>query len=280
MISLSKTILIILTELRSVAYIAAALILSACAPTAQFLAEKNSFTSKAIQADKFLLQTYQKVTDPSLPYVVYIEGDGLAFKNKQPSDDPTPIHPVMLQLAILDKRPNVVYIARPCQYLLQENGSVCNYHYWTDKRMSEDSVVSMNEAVMKVSRGRAVNIVGFSGGGSIAVLIAARNPSIASIITIAGNLDHKSFNEYHHVRPMTASLNAIDYASKVKDIPQLHLSGGQDAIVPAFISEKFVEAVHSKCAHREVITNATHLEGWAAVWPAITQRALVCDNKE
>ena len=32
------------------------------------------------------------------------------------SDNPTPVNPMLLKLATMDKRPNIVYIARPCQY--------------------------------------------------------------------------------------------------------------------------------------------------------------------
>ncbi len=256
---------------------AALFFITSCSPTAQMVANKNQFTSQVVRGDKFLIQTYQKITNPDLPYEVYIEGDGLAFKHGAPSEDPTPIHPTMLKLATLDKRPNVVYIARPCQYLLKENGSTCNYHYWTDKRMSEDSIVAMNDVVTKVTHGMDIDLIGFSGGGAVAVLVAARNPDVRSIITVAGNLDHVAFNKYHHVKPMTASLNAIDYVSQVNKIPQLHLSGADDKTVPSFISADFVSKVGSKCASREVIASTSHQEGWEKIWPSIASRKLTCD---
>lgn len=250
--------------------------LASCAPSAKLIAEQRGFIPQRVKGGQFALQTYQKITDPNLPYVIYIEGDGLAFRRKRPSVNPTPIRATMLLLATMDSRPNVVYLARPCQYLLHENGSACNYHYWTDKRMSEDSVAAINEAINNISHGKSVDLIGFSGGGGLAVLIAARNSHVKSIVTIAGNLDHKSFNEYHKVTQMPASLNPIDYAQKVSTIPQLHLSGGNDKVVPPFIADGFVKAAHSSCVHKEVVASAGHHEGWEQVWPALLNKKPVC----
>ena len=48
---------------------------------------------------------------------VYIEGDGYAWATTtDPSDDPTPINPLALRLAAVDDAPNVLYLARPCQF--------------------------------------------------------------------------------------------------------------------------------------------------------------------
>jgi hypothetical protein len=270
--------LIYFSILRNLWFFVMIITLASCAPTAKIIAQKNRFVEQDVRGGKFLLLTYQKITDPTLPYVIYIEGDGLAFKNRRTiSDDPTPIHPMMLSLAALDTRPNIIYMARPCQYLLEENRAVCDYHYWTSKRMSEDSVAAINEAINTVSHGKQIDLVGYSGGGGIAVLVAARNPSVRSVITLAGNLDHKTFNEYHKVPQMTDSLNPIDYASKVKNIPQLHLSGAEDKIVPTLIAQKFVEASQSKCVHREIVANTTHQVGWDKVWPSMFKKVLICD---
>lgn len=253
------------------------LFLAACAPSARLIAEKHNFTSQAVKGGQFTFQSYQRITNSNLPYVIYIEGDGLAFRNKRTiSDDPTPTHTTMLTLATLDTRPNVVYLARPCQYLLKENGAVCNYHYWTDKRMSEDSVSAINEAINTISHGGPVDLIGFSGGGGLAVLIAARNPRIRSIITVAGNLDHRSFNEHHRVKQTPASLNPIDYAKQVGTIPQLHLSGGIDKTVPPFIASGFIKKVGSSCARQEIIQSAGHHDGWKEVWPTILGEKVVC----
>lgn len=241
------------------------------------VAEKYHFTKRLVKGDRFWVQTYQKIKNPSLPFVVYLEGDGLAFRNKYTiSDDPTPLHPMLLSLAALDPRPNVVYIARPCQYVMEIDRAVCSDTYWSDKRMSEEIVRSINDVIVKVTDKKPVSLVGFSGGGGIAVLIAARNKQIHDILTIAGNLDHKAFNEYHKARPMIGSLNPIAYAATIRNIPQLHISGGSDKVVPAFIGDKFVQASSSPCVHQEIIPNATHQNGWNKVWHYILSSPIRC----
>src|ERR1700729_1287494 len=55
-------------------------VLTSCAPSAKLLAEKHNFVSQKVKGGQFLLQSYQRITNSSLSYVIYIEGDGLAFK--------------------------------------------------------------------------------------------------------------------------------------------------------------------------------------------------------
>ena len=247
---------------------------------AENIADKAGFSKKLVRGGQFWLTTYQKISDPSKPFVIYIEGDGEAFiKRYRISEDPTPRTPVLITLATMDPRPNVIYLARPCQYTPMEVNKVCNYSYWTDKRMSEDSVAALNEAVINVAGRNPVDLIGFSGGGGIAVLIGARNNQVRSILTIAGNLDHEEFNKYHKVRPMIGSLNPIDYANRVKHIPQLHISGGHDKVVPSFIADNFVKKMgNSKCARREIISDASHSKNWDKEWAYIISSPIKCHN--
>lgn len=262
-----------------------AAILQSCSGTnflkheiADEFAKDNGFKKELVYGGHFWITTFQRISSPNLPFVFYIEGDGEAFKGKYSiSDDPTPRRIMMFELASLDKRPNVVYIARPCQYTPMNLNNACNHTYWTDKRLSEDSIHSMHEVISKISGKQPVDLIGFSGGGGAAVLIGARNKNVRSIITVAGNLDHQSFNKYHRVRPMIGSLNPIDYAKKVSNIPQVHLSGGLDKIVPAFIADDFVKASgNSTCVKREIISNATHNKNWNKSWIYILNIPLKC----
>ena len=243
------------------------------------VSKAQGFTQKTVKGGDFWLATYQKITNPAMPYVFYIEGDGLAFSGKyEVSENPTPMRSMLILLAGLDERPNVVYIARPCQYIPMHLNPRCDASYWTDKRMSDGVVNSISEAIDSINNGQPFSLVGFSGGGGIAVLIGARNPNLKDIITVAGNLDHVSFNKFHRVRPMVGSLNPIDYATEVNTIPQLHVSGGLDNIVPAFIAERYVQASHSACVKQEVFANASHQKGWEKLWPYILGIKLNCSG--
>lgn len=234
------------------------------------IAVANNFEQKLIQSGDFVLTTYQRINDKNLPYIFYLEGDGRSFVGRyNVSDNPTPGRPMLLKLAVLDDRPNVVYIARPCQYTPLEQSPKCQQVYWTNKRMADEIIVSINGAIETISNRQNVSLVGFSGGGGIAVLVAARNKYVKNIITIAGNLDHIAFNKYHNAGSMTGSLNPIDYAKQISHVPQLHLSGGKDKIVPSFIATSYVAKSAAKHVLQKTIKNAEHLEGWEAVWPKL-----------
>lgn len=235
------------------------------------------FKKELVKGGDFWITTYQKVTNPNLPYVFYIEGDGRAFNGKyRVSNDPTPRRKMFIKLATLDNRANVVYVARPCQYTPMELNPKCSVPYWTTKRLSEDSVESISQVINSINNGKPFSLVGFSGGGGIAILVAERNSLAKDIITISGNLDHKEFTKHHNVTPMVGSLNPIDYARKVNHIPQLHLSGGKDTVIPPFIADNFVQASASKCVKQKIFADSTHENSWEQVWEYILTLPLTC----
>lgn len=238
------------------------------------LATMNHFTPRIVKGGEFWLATYQRIQNPSEPYVFYIEGDGVVMSSKYTvSENPTPTSSTLLQLAIMDKRPNVVYMARPCQFTPVELNPLCyNNTYWTNKRLAPKVINSMSSAIESIASDNSIDLVGFSGGGGVATLIAARNPhklQIKSVITVAGLLDHVAFNLKHRTKPMLGSLNPIDYTNHLKSLPQLHLSGGRDTAVPAFIADSYVRKSNSPCVKHEVVPNASHHSRWNQVWPNV-----------
>jgi poly(3-hydroxybutyrate) depolymerase len=261
----------------------AACLLAACAgdPTvhADAMAQPAGLQRDQVQAGTFMLTTYSRITRTDQALTVYIEGDGLAWRSRnQASDDPTPHRALGLSLAVADTAPNVVYLARPCQFTPMSGNPRCAVTYWTDKRYAEEVVASMNTAVTKYLRclpGQRVNLVGYSGGGALAVLIAARRDDVASLRTVAGNLDHVAVNRLHQVSPMLGSLNAIDVAQRVATIPQLHVSGDDDKVVPASVTRTFVAAVGA-CAQLHVVEGMAHEGDWAGKWPALLALTLPC----
>ena len=145
--------------------------------------------------------------------------------------------------------------------------------------MSDEVVNSINVAIKNITHNQPVDIIGYSGGGGVAVLVAARNSQIRSIVTVAGLLDHVAFNQYHNVRPMVGSLNPIDIATKVRNIPQIHYTGGDDKIVPAFIADKFVQVANSPCVKQEIVPGVSHDSGWEKMWNYILSMPVTCATK-
>ena len=117
---------------------------------------------------------------------------------------------------------------------------------------------------------------GFSGGGAIAALIAARRHDVVSLRTVAGNLDVAYVNRIHGVSPMPASLNPIDEAARLSGVAQVHFSSAQDTVVPPEVAKRFAAAVGGRCVRTLVVNGVAHDGDWAARWPALLARTPAC----
>jgi hypothetical protein len=156
---------------------------------------------------------------------VYIEGDGTPYVARYDvAADPTPRHPLMLQLMTLDPAPSV-YVGRPCYFGLA-NDPPCTPRDWTLDRFSPRIVDSMARVIEQLREGRgtgAIELYGHSGGGALAVLLAARLGGVQRIVTIAGNLDVDAWTTYHGYTPLEGSLNPVN-AGPAGITVQQHLS--------------------------------------------------------
>lgn len=236
---------------------------------AQQIAARAGLYHGLVKTDPFTLTTYSRLRQPGKPLVVYLEGDGFAWKTRrQPSSNPTPRHALGLSLAALDRSANVAYLARPCQFTAHDGA--CDVAYWTHKRFTPEVVKSLNAAIthfVRASHAPSVHLVGYSGGGTLAALIAASRQDVASLRTLAGNLDVEAFNEYHQVQPMPQSLTPLSIAGKLATIPQVHYVGDHDTIVPPTLIRRFLAAQGSAVSVKLIhVPNATHTTGWLEFW--------------
>lgn len=233
-----------------------------------------------VDAGPFVLTSFYRLTRADQPLTVYIEGDGFAWRTRrEPSLDPTPRKALGLALATADPAPNVVYLARPCQFTPMADNPRCTRTYWTDRRYAAEVVAAMDQALDHYAAqvpGQPIRLVGYSGGAAIAVLLAARRTDIASLRSVAGNLDMAEVNRLHKVSPMPGSLNAIDSARQVGAIPQIHYAGGDDRIVPPVIAQRFASATAGHCAQVRVIQALDHEGDWARLWPALLTDLPTC----
>lgn len=111
-----------------------------------------------------------KITNPTSIYKVYIEGDGYAFNSYgKPSQDPTPRGTLVRELAFGDKSPNVIYLARPCQYVKSQ---ICSVRHWTTARFAPEIINAEYETIKQIAGNHPVILIGFSGGAQIAGLVA------------------------------------------------------------------------------------------------------------
>lgn len=229
-----------------------------------------------IDTGTFLIQTVIPGSTGSDSLRVYLEGDGKAWATRtQPSTDPTPTVPLVSKLAANDPTPSA-YIARPCQYVMNNH---CSYNIWTDRRFSIETIESISTALDKIKekmKVRHVELVGYSGGGAIALLLAARRSDVTSVQTLAGNLTPAGWVRLHQLSPLSEALEPIDYRDRLRHIPQRHLVGTLDPIIPASLAQAYTSSMpDAKCLElREV--KATHEQGWEAAWTIYRDRPIPC----
>ena len=252
------------------------------------LAAQAGLEHNTIPAGPFRLLTFSRGLATATSLIIYVEGDGHAWRSRRvPSSDPTPREPISLRLAALDESPSVLYLARPCQFLMPEELAQCDRKYWTSHRYSPGVISAMNSAIDSVlsserMNGKAISIglVGHSGGGTIAALIAASRDDVAWLVTVAGNLDHEAWTKWHGVTPLFESLNPADAIMQLHGIPQVHLLGERDQIVPSSVVDSF----RSRLGNRaqvvvETVSDFDHRCCWEKVWPEIACRYLAALGK-
>ncbi len=272
-------------RLSVVALVLVVLTLTACAGVgnrrddAHDLARRAGMGGQVLDGSVFALQTFYRLESPSesaasAPLRVYIEGDGFAWISRyRISPNPTPRNPVALKLAAADRAPSVLYIARPCQYIGVGQNPSCTQQYWTSHRFARE-VIEATSAVIdrakKVAHATAIELVGFSGGGAVAVLVAARRSDVVGIRTVAGNLDHVTLHRQKNASQLTGSLNAADVAAQLSAIPQIHYVGADDDIIEPYVAESYRNrAAADNCIEIRTISGASHTRGWEDIWPRL-----------
>lgn len=244
------------------------------------VAAVKGWRSAVIATESFDLLTYGPPAEagPAQGGVltVYIEGDGFAWvTSSQPSNDPTPREPVALQMAMAQPRGAAAYLARPCQYTMGVGASAraCAQRYWTNGRFAEPVVQAESQALDELKRRHGASrlvLVGYSGGGAVAALLAARRTDVTALVTVAGNLDHHAWTTLHGVRPLDGSLNPIDEARRLKGLTQWHLVGGQDGVVPVAVARSFMGRLGDAPSTRLIVEPGfDHSCCWARQWPRL-----------
>ncbi len=217
----------------------------------------SDFQYIPIKTSVHTLASWQKIKSPSKPLYVYIEGDGYAFNHKgMSSQNPTPRDNYFRSLAFSDTHHNVVYLGRPCQYIMSD---ICRKTDWTDGRFSEKNVASMGQAIEKIAQNRKVILIGYSGGALMSGLVIEKFPQIKvqQWITVAGLINHTDWTNYWNDTPLSQSLDL----EKIPAVPQKHYIGQKDRVIPPSLTLKRVDPRDAV-----IVPNATHNSGFSLKW--------------
>lgn len=233
-----------------------------------------NFIHRPIHTQKFTLLSHERVRTSGQVAAVYIDGDGVSWKAPR-GRLPVPKTPVALKLAIKDVTANVIYLGRPCQFAKTEN---CSDEYLGSKRFSPEVIDAMNAALDDIKARYKVfgfNLTGYSGGGAIAALLAARRGDVLSLRTVAGTLDTVAFVNLHNGEALAGSLSPADVAARLLPVPQKHFIGANDTVVTSAVGEGFIRASgRPDCLALTSVDGATHETGWEEKWPELLEQPL------
>lgn len=225
------------------------------------------FRKLVVPGEDYTHVAYIKEGSTSGALHVYLEGDGTPWARKRvAASDPTPRTPLMLELMALDPAPSL-YLGRPCYHGLN-NTKACTPDLWTDRRYSEAVVATMSAALDRLTMDyQALVLMGYSGGGTLAMLLAERQPKTKAVITVAANLDTERWSELHKQQTLSASLNPATRKPLPPRIRQMHYAGGKDDNVPPSLVRDAI--AQQQGTTFKVYPNQDHSCCWREVWPEI-----------
>jgi len=202
---------------------------------------------------------------------VFIEGDTSvkqALRTSPP--DPTPRRALMLRMMQNDAAAAIM-LGRPCYHGLFA-ADKCAVRHLGPERYSEEVVASMHSVLqdeIRRSGARRAVLIGYSGGGTLAMLLAARTPATAALVTLAGNLDNMALTAHHHAPALSGSLDPADLPPLARSMLQLHFFGARDKVAPAALAQKTLARQN---AEPVILQDFDHECCWETVWPVIHPR--------
>jgi len=252
-------------------------LLSGCAtPTSRLhdLAQSHNFDRSVVNTNGFDHLVYT-ANLPGPDYEaknvlhVYLEGDGSPWKYRVVTmPDPTPRDPLVLRLMAQDPAPSA-YVGRPC-YNGTSTDSGCDASLWTSGRYSKQVVRSMTSVIRGLidqHRFTEIKLIGHSGGGALAMLIAAQINEVSHVVTIAGNLDTDAWTSHHGYSRLYTSLNPARQPDLPEHIVQWHLLGGRDGVVPPAIVKGFIRDQRNALGSQ--VQHFSHGCCWESIWGSI-----------
>lgn len=221
-----------------------------------------------------LVQASHALAASSAALTVYIEGDGAEWPAlRTPPADPTPANALALRLALRDAGERVAYLGRPCQYLERDALADCPPRLWIGARYGAEALSMIEnalDALLRTTGARRLRLAGYSGGGVIAALLAARRDDVACLVTVAAPLDIGAWATALGITPLTESLNPLDHARAFAGVAQTHFAAAEDAVVPVHTLTRVLDALPG--TRVTVIDAFDHDCCWVHAWEKLRAR--------
>lgn len=252
-------------------------LLAACSgiPDAEQIADRRGLVLQQVPGGPFVLPALTRSSPlPGEALHVYLEGDGRPWLGRVRAPNPTGRSMVALELMLADPGP-ALFLGRPCYHQRGTPPPPCEAGLWTEGRYSQRVVDSLAEALAQLVAARqpdALVLVGYSGGGVLALLLAQKQTLPTTVVTVASNLDTDAWTEHHRHLPLAESLNpALDIAPGAT-FRQIHLAGARDTVVPPATTARYrAQHPEAKYLQRE---GFDHTCCWVQGWPELLRQVL------
>lgn len=261
--------------------------------TALRLASASHMLERRVQANGHDITVFERATMRNAAARLYIDGDGpLWLMGEQViyepaiSTNPTPVNPVALHLSTHDSAPNRFYVGRPCHYLGGNRPTEkhdCPDRLWRDDRYGPEAIETINAVIDDIKKRYGITtfeLVGYGGGGVIALALTLHRQDVTSVRTVAAPLDHAILTESHEIPPFAGSVNATEFAARVAHVPQMHFYGHLEEEIPyeAMFDSYAAAAGKTQCLQFVKIKRASEYKGFVRNWPKFLQFPVDCQN--
>ncbi len=252
--------------------------------TAERIGRPAFMVERRIAANGMDFQLWERMHNRGEPADIYIEGDGEpTYLNRDISENPTPTNPVGLHLASRDNANNLGYISRPCQYKEYQTEDECSSKFWGPRRYSPEVLAAYNEILDEMKARWSItefNLIGYDGGANIAAALASQRNDVASLRTVAGNLNPDEVYAKTGQVLDADSIKAPNIAPGLAKIPQHHFIGAGDEVTPPSVYHAFRQAIgESDCVHYTLVQDADHTNGWVEKWPDLLKSTVACPQE-
>jgi pimeloyl-ACP methyl ester carboxylesterase len=144
----------------------------------------------------------------------------------------------------------------------------CSPLLWTYQRYGPDVIAAMMEALtsfMREYRYTGLVLIGHSGGGALALLLAQHFAATREVVTLAGNADIDVWADLHGFTRLQGSLNPASVPGG--EFAEMHLLGGRDEVIPAAVFQPVLRKRQN--AQIAIIPGFDHVCCWEKLWPDI-----------
>jgi pimeloyl-ACP methyl ester carboxylesterase len=179
-------------------------------------------------------------------------------------------------------------------YLSSTELKDCPSTLWTSARFGNEALAQSNRAldrfITQIKRNvpdsstsvLKLNLIGYSGGGALATLLAARRGDVACVVTIASPLDIEAWAQLKKVAPLSESFNPAYPDQRLQEISQNHWYGANDKIVPPESLGRYQNWPSNSNPKQlvRIMPGFNHQDFWVRDWSLLSSQTCLNEKNE